>query len=732
MYQILKINPTYYQIQSMIHSRSILLIFSFSLMVIPFLFANKLDSLESALEYKVKTNNSKELLDAYLELGMSNLDSNQSSKALEYLLIAESLSIKLKEDDLKYEIQYQKGLSYIYSHKYGEAISVLTKLIQNISGEEDKFLGDACYRLAKAYQLIGNNELAYEYQFKALQIREKLKDQEGIAYSLYHIGGIHFYQLSYHKAIEYYKQCLTVCENINHQVLKISCFGAIGGAYSRINLRELSLEYNLRAYDLSISLDGQPQLSYITFNLGDNYQNSGNFTKALDYFIQAHDRNIENNDQWGEISSTKKIGEIYIALGNENKGLGFLRESLILAQKLGARPIMLDVYISLATNLEKVGEFEEANKYYRNFSSLKDSLRNVAILQKMSDTKMQYEITKKEKDILKRDTVLQNMYRNFLILGLFALLVILYQVHSKYKNQAKHSQIQTEKNQQIQQQNIELEKVHLKLIKTNQLLQEQNEQSLIQNRKLERKNDELQRFAYIASHDLKEPLRNIGSFATLLKRRFKGELGEEADDYIDFITNNVSRMYDLLHEILIYSKLENEDILEELVSLEEVVSMVIGTFKGKIMEHGVDIMVANLPDVKGHKLHLGQLFQNLISNSIKYTDKKNPKVEIGIKEKFQGNDIVFFVKDNGIGIDMEFRDQVFEIFKRLHGKDDYEGTGVGLAICKKIVNQNNGEIWVESELGKGATFYFTLNTKPKLNTLFLIPAEVQGLSAELN
>ena len=324
------------------------------------------------------------------------------------------------------------------------------------------------------------------------------------------------------------------------------------------------------------------------------------------------------------------------------------------------------------------------------------------------------------------------MYRNFLILGLFALLVILYQVHSKYKNQAKHSQIQTEKNQQIQQQNIELEKVHLKLIKTNQLLQEQNEQSLIQNRKLERKNDELQRFAYIASHDLKEPLRNIGSFATLLKRRFKGELGEEADDYIDFITNNVSRMYDLLHEILIYSKLENEDILEELVSLEEVVNMVIGTFKGKIMENGVDIMVANLPDVKGHKLHLGQLFQNLISNSIKYSDKKNPKVEIGIKEKFQGNDIVFFVKDNGIGIDMEFRDQVFEIFKRLHGKDDYEGTGVGLAICKKIVNQNNGEIWVESELGKGATFYFTLNTKPKLNTLFLIPAEVQGLSAELN
>jgi len=717
----------------MIQSRSILLVLFFSLMTMSLLFANKIDSLENILQSKISSGNSKEQLVAYFEIGKANLNNNQPNKALEYLLEAESLSIKLKENKLKYEIQYQIGLSHIYAHRYEEAISILTQLIQNISGDGGKPLGDASYRLAKAYQVIGNNELAFEYHFKALQIREELKDQKGVAYSFYHIGGIHFYQLNYHKAIEYYEKCLTVAEKIDHKVLKISSFGAIGGAYSRMNQRELSLEYNLKAYELSLALDGQPQLSYITFNLGDNYQTLGNYDKALEYFVKSHERNIENNDQWGQISSTKKIGEIYMVIGNQNKGLEYLRESLVLAQKLGARPIMLDVYKSLATNLDNVGEFEEANKYYQNFSALKDSLRNEATLQKMSDTKMQYEITKKEKDILKRDAELQNTYRNFLIIGLLALMVILWQVHAKYKTQTEHNKIQTEKNHQIQQQNMELEKAHLKEIETNQLLQVQNEQSLIQNKKLERKNDELQRFAYIASHDLKEPLRNIGSFATLLKRRFKGQLGKDADDYIDFITANVSRMYDLLHEILMYSKLENEEIHKENVSLNEVVETVIETLKGKIMEHNVDIKVANLPEVKGHKSHLNQLFQNLISNSIKYNNRDNPKVEIGWRKDFEGNNLVYFVKDNGIGIDMEFKDKVFEIFKRLHGKDEYEGSGVGLAICKKIVNQNNGEIWIDSEEGKGATFYFTLNIETEMTSMQLESSVgIQGFGMEMN
>jgi signal transduction histidine kinase len=720
----------------MILSRKIFVLCWYYFLLSSTLFANNIDSLENVLSKKVEAGSDKEQMTIYLELGVANLAVRSNDKSLEYLLKAEFLAEELDETAFKYKVQYKLGLCYSASHKYGEAISVLTKLIKNISEIGGKPLGDASYRLASIYQSIGNNELAFEYHFKALQIREELGDQKGVASSFYQVGGIHFYQLNYHKAIEYYEKCLILAEEINHKVLKLSTFGALGGAYSRMNKRELSLEYNLKAFKLLMALAGQPQLSYITSNLGDNYQTLGDYEKALGYFIQSHERNIENKDQWGQIISTQKIGEIYIAKGDQKKGLKYLRESLVLAQNLGARPIMLDVYKSLASNLDNVGEYQEANKYYRNFSELKDSLRNEATLQKMSNTKMQYEITKKEKDIIKRSAELQNTYRKFLMIGLFALMIIFWQLHSKFKSQTEHSKIQTEKNYKIQQQNVELEKAHFRQIETNQLLQEQNEQDLIQNKKLERKNDELQRFAYIASHDLKEPLRNIGSFATLLKRRFRGKLGTDADEYIDFITTNVSSMYDLLHEVLMYSKLENEETYEEPVSLNEVVDTVMATLKGKIMEHNVDITVADLPEVKGHKFHLNQLFQNLISNSIKYTNQDNPKVEIGYRKNFAGNDLVYFVKDNGIGIDMEFKDRVFEIFKRLHRKDEYEGSGVGLAICKKIVNQNSGEIWVESEVDKGATFYFTLNIETQMPQMpprhKRISIKAQGLGMEMN
>ncbi|MEM6964627.1 MAG: tetratricopeptide repeat protein, partial [Bacteroidota bacterium] len=686
----------------------------FSLWLPLFAVAGSLDSLETEMQPKLTSSNLDEKLNAYFTLGEEAYKQNNLPKALEYFLLGEKMAKQTGDDQLLAKIQYKIGSSYSKQHEYDKAIEVLTVLIKAINSKGGKPLGDASYRLAKSYQAKGNNELAFEYHFKALQIREELKDQKGIAYSHYQIGSIHFYQGNYHKAIEYYEQSLKIGQDIDHKQLQIISYGAIGAAYSRMKQVDLSLEYNLKAYEITVASNQYGSLSYITFNLGDNYQYKGDYDKALEYFKQSHEVNIKYNDQWGQISSTKAIGEIYITKGNVAEGLRYLRKSLALARKLQARPILVDVYKSLANNLESIGENSEANVFYRNFIALQDSLRSEATLEKMSDTKMKYEIEQRERDIQKTNIQLQNMYRNFLIVGLLALMVILWQLHTKYKAQTEHNKLQREKNDKIQQQNGELEQAHHKQLEMNQLLKDQNEQMILQNQKLERKNDELQRFAYIASHDLKEPLRNIGSFATLLKRRFRGQLGNDADDYIDFITTNVSRMYDLLHEVLMYSKLENEEIIYEWVALNEIVDTVKETLKGKIMEGGVDVRIADLPAVKGHRSHLLQLFQNLVSNSIKYNKNENPLVEVGIKENFAGHDLVYFVKDNGIGLDMEFKERVFEIFKRLHGKDEFEGTGVGLAICKKIVTSNNGDIWVESEVGKGATFFFTLKVDTKM------------------
>jgi len=678
------------------------------------LLANSLDSLENILRSKITGNDVNEQLEAYFELGTAYLKNKETDKALEYLLAAESLAKKIKNSSFHLKIRFELGVCYSTRHENDNAVKIFTELIKDLNQNDRKMLGEAFYRLGKVYQVQGNYELAFEYHFKALQVREELNDDEGVTESYYRIGGLHFYQGNYHKSIEYSTKSLELAEKLNFEKYIISNYGALGGAYSRLDKLELSQEYNLKAYNSSMASDTKYGLAYFAFNLGDNYQTLGKLDEALIYFEKALDLNKKKNDRWGQIGTYKAIGEIYIDKNEPKKGMKFLNKSLALAQDLGARSRLPDVYISLARNLENIGRFKESNIYYRNFIELRDSMTNEATLQKMADTKAQYEITQKEKALQKRDSQLQDTYRNFLIVGLFALIAFLWQLSNKNRAQTKHNKIQREKNAKIQQQNEELEKVHLTQVETNQLLLDQNEQILIQNTSLEHKNEELQRFAYIASHDLKEPLRNIGSFATLLKRRFKGQLGKDADEYIDFITTNVSRMYDLLHEVLMYSKLENEEMTSEWISLNEVVQVVKETLRGQIMEQNVNVDVAHLPEVKGHRSHLIQLFQNLVSNSIKYNKKENPIIEIGLQYNVNGHERVFFVRDNGIGIDMEFKERIFEIFKRLHGKDEFEGTGVGLAICKKIVIQNHGDIWVESEVGEGATFYFTLNIETRM------------------
>ena len=676
--------------------------------------AMNLDSLEQVLAPKISGNNYVEQLEAYFELGKAYLKDNNTDKSIEYLLAAEVLAKKLNRNNIKSEIQYQIGSCYMASQEYQKSIEMLSELVKEINIEGGKPLGDAYYKLAKAYQMVGNNELAFDYHFKALKIREELEDQFGIAQSFYQIGGVHFFQGNYHKSIEYYEKCLAIGEKIENSRLQLSSLGAIGAAFARLDKVEESLKYNLEAFEIAKAVNNRSGLAYVAFNLGDAYHQLGDYDKALEYIEESHRIKESLHDRWGQIGSTQAIGEIHIEKGDFKKGINYIRKSLNIAQSIGAKPRLLEVYESLANNLEVVGDYKEANQYYRKYFDLKDSLVNEQTLQKMSDTKLNHEIDKREIEMEKRDAQLSHLYNYLIWGGFFFLSLVFWQLFQKYKTQETNSRLQREKNEKIQQQNEELEQAHLTQLETNKLLTDQNNKITDQNQKLELKNEELQRFAYIASHDLKEPLRNIGSFATLLKRRFHGKLGNDADEYIDFITTNVSRMYALLHEVLMFSKLDNEEIELEWVDLNEVVKTVQETLRSKIMEQNVQFTSARMPMLKIHHSHMTQLFQNIISNSIKYNDKENPIVEIG-HTIGREDEFVFYIRDNGIGINMEFKERVFEIFKRLHGKNEYEGTGVGLAICKKIVNQYGGRIWVESEVGKGATFYFTLPSTERMD-----------------
>ena len=247
------------------------------------------------------------------------------------------------------------------------------------------------------------------------------------------------------------------------------------------------------------------------------------------------------------------------------------------------------------------------------------------------------------------------------------------------------------------------------ILGTNQDITERKQIELELNeniRNLARSNQELEQFAYVASHDLREPLRMITSFLQLLERRYTGQLDRDANEFIGYAVDGAKRLDNMIKDLLQYSQVTRKKIVFEPVKSELVLEQTLINLKVPIDENKAVITHGSLPIVMGDAELLILLFQNLISNSIKYRSDKTPKIDISAKK--EDNHYLFSIKDNGIGMSTKYLDRIFTIFKRLHTMDEFDGTGIGLAIAQKIVHQHHGQIWVESGLGKGSTFYFTL------------------------
>jgi chemotaxis family two-component system sensor kinase Cph1 len=223
---------------------------------------------------------------------------------------------------------------------------------------------------------------------------------------------------------------------------------------------------------------------------------------------------------------------------------------------------------------------------------------------------------------------------------------------------------------------------------------------------LSRINAELEKFAYIASHDLQEPLRTVINFSDLLERRYQDKLDADGREFLGFIVSGVIRMRRLVDDLLEFSRTGHERVVRQPVDCEAVLMRVLANLGQSLAECDAAVTHDVLPSVLADAGQLEQLLQNLVGNAIKFRSDKRPEVHIGVEA--QAADWLFSVRDNGIGLDPRFANRIFEMFQRLHSVGKYLGSGVGLAICKKIVERHAGRIWVESTEGQGATFYFTL------------------------
>lgn len=254
--------------------------------------------------------------------------------------------------------------------------------------------------------------------------------------------------------------------------------------------------------------------------------------------------------------------------------------------------------------------------------------------------------------------------------------------------------------------------------------EEEARKAILEKEELTRSNKDLEQFAYVASHDLQEPLRMVASYVQLLARQYKGRLDGEADQYIHEAVDGAKRMQTLILDLLAYSRLDSAGQPFVEVDCGKALHSALSNLERTMTESRAEVHQGPLPPVHGDPNQIIQLFQNLIGNAVKFRGGHAP--EIQIEAVRQGGDWLFSVQDNGIGIDPKYKEQIFEVFKRLHTRAEYPGTGIGLAICKKVVARHGGRIWVESRPGEGSTFYWTLPAVPARKE----PEHVQSPAAQ--
>ena len=266
------------------------------------------------------------------------------------------------------------------------------------------------------------------------------------------------------------------------------------------------------------------------------------------------------------------------------------------------------------------------------------------------------------------------------------------------------------RNQELQAKATELQRARDELeVRVN----ERTDELASTNQVLERSNIELQQFAYIASHDLQSPLRSISGFVQLLRSEYDGKLDKQADDWIRRTIQAIGQMQTMIRDVLAYSRVDSRSRPFAPTAFLDVFNDAVALLESSIQDAGGQVSCGELPVVSGDRSQLVQLMQNLIGNGLKYHGDKSPNVYVSAESK--GSEWIFSVRDNGIGIDPKYHERIFEIFKRLHDQTEYPGTGIGLAVCRRVVARHGGRIWLESEAGHGSVFHFTLQGSDKTN-----------------
>ena len=691
-----------------------------------------LDSLQLALNDAVAADDKGKSLELYQRIGRELFSQNKYEEARQYYLRGLKPLLYIKDDQKKADLYLDISAALIRLSQYDEARDYCHRILDEVGGNIDLETRSSVFsKLSQTSRFLSDYNLAYDYELKSHEISSMLQDSMGIARSHYNFGIIFFRLNSYEKALQEYQKAMAIVSSQGKQRNMYNCLAAIGSVYEKMGQLDKSIEYSEKAMEIAQSLDYASGIAAVAYNLGSTYTLKEEDDSALKFYNQAFEIYTSAKNIDGQITALKALALLYIAQDKPQQALGYLDQGLELSEQIDNVNLTADLYKDYSLAHEKLANYKASKEFMTRYANLKDSLSNQLNLREMVDKKSRYEIEKRENEIallkseralFKKEQELQEMFKYTLISAALFLLVLVSLFFSRYIQQKKSNRLLEEKSRQIKQQNELLETAHTKQLEFNRLLEVKNEELEQMNRKVKLQNDELEnsnedlkQFAYVASHDLKEPLRMIGSYTSLLKRRYSEHFDETADEFMGYIVDAVGRMETLLTDLLTYSRLNTQDVSHSWLETADVVDVTLANLRLKIQEQEVNIIYDpdRMPKIKAARTQMIQLFQNLISNAIKFTDKNNPEVEINCDH--EGDDYVFMIRDNGIGISKENLTKIFDMFRRLHSRQEYEGSGIGLSTCKKIVEKHQGRIWVESEEGVGSKFFFSVPVLEEAN-----------------
>lgn len=575
----------------------------------------------------------------------------------------------------------------------------------------------------------GNFREAFNWYDKTLVMAIQAKDTTTIESTYHGIGLLHKEVGMYDKAIDYFLQSLAFAEQAQYIRNIIVSEIDIADAYMGAKETDKALQHIDKAYQFALkqfnanpkdeeataqlasalnkygtilvmrkdyqgalnrqeealkihtNFNLKPYIARTLMHIASIYLDIHNYAKAkekLDECLQ-----YENNFSIHDLAELYfKIGMFYTETQNEPLAEKFFLKSMKEGGKYDFKDILQKVnYQMFLIHLNR-HDNKKALEYLNIAQALNDSLFNAEKTKRTAEIEFKFDNERRENEIhaykLRENDLKLRENKIFLISSVILFAVIVLFLGYTIKMRGRNLNAMQTKNSEIQQ----------------------------QYRKLEESNEILSQFAYVAAHDLKEPLRSIGSYIGLIQMRYSKDLPDDAKEYMKFVNNGVKRMYSLLTDLLDFSQVISQQPSSELIRPDEILSDVQDNLRSAIDAKNAQILYkTDLPNVRMNRLHMTQLFQNLIGNALKFTDK-DPVVKVEAKE--ENGSVLLTIEDNGIGIKKEYASKVFVLFQQLNKKEQFEGTGIGLTICKNIVEKYNGKIWFDSEENKGTKFYISI------------------------